>query len=209
MGRPQTSALITDMDEPLASAAGNAVEIKNAVDYLTGAHRDPRLHEVTLALGAELLVLAKIATAKTARAQLEKTLSTGEAAERFQRMVSTLGGPHDFVQNAEKHLPKAPIIRAVHAAKSGKVEPIDTRALGLAVIELGGGRRVATDKIDHAVGLTALDGKAASVEKSNPLAIIHARDEAGFERAQKIIRAAYKLGKPKRPTPCVIERIAK
>ena len=86
--------------------------------------------------------LAKIATAKAARAQLEKTLSTGEAAERFQRMVSALGGPADFVENAEKHLPKAPIIRAVHAAKSGKIESIDTRALGLAVIELGGGRRV-------------------------------------------------------------------
>ena len=205
----KTSALITDMDEPLASTAGNAVEIRNAVDYLTGIHRDPRLHDVTLALGAELLVLAKIATARSARAQLEKTLSTGEAAERFQRMVSSLGGPSDFVENAEKHLPKAPIIRAVHAAKSGKVASIDTRALGLAVIELGGGRRVASDKIDHAVGLTALAGKAASVDKSKPLAVIHARDEAGFERAQKIIRAAYKLGRPKRATPCVIGRITK
>ena len=96
------------MDEPLASAAGNAVEIKNAVDYLTGAHRDARLHEVTISLGAELLVLAKIATAKTARAQLEKTLSSGQAAERFQKMVSALGGPHDFVENAEKHLPTGP-----------------------------------------------------------------------------------------------------
>ena len=65
------------------------------------------------------------------------------------------------------------------------------------------------DKIDHAVGLTALAGKAAAVDKSKPLAIIHARDEASFERAQKIIRAAYVLGKPKRATPCVIERIAK
>jgi thymidine phosphorylase len=124
-------------------------------------------------------------------------------------MVSALGGPHDFVEKAEKHLPAAPIIRAVHAAKSGKVESIDTRALGLAVIELGGGRRVAADKIDHAVGLTALAGKAASVDKSKPLAIIHARDEASFERAQKIIRAAYILGNPKRATPCVIERIGK
>jgi thymidine phosphorylase len=81
--------------------------------------------------------------------------------------------------------------------------------LGLAVIELGGGRRVAADKIDHAVGLTALAGKAAAVDKSKPLAIIHARDEASFERAQKIIRGAYVLGKPKRATPCVIERIGR
>jgi thymidine phosphorylase len=196
----KTSALITDMDEPLASAAGNAVEIRNAVDYLTGKHRDKRLHEVTLALGVELGV---------SRKQLEKTLSSGEAAERFQRMVSALGGPSDFVAACEKHLPSAPIIRAVHPAKSGKVAAIDTRALGLAVIELGGGRRVASDKIDHAVGLTSLAGKATAVDKSNPLAIIHARDEAGFIRAEKIIRAAYTLGKPKRATPCVIERIGK
>ncbi len=196
----RTSALITDMDEPLASAAGNAVEIRNAVDYLTGKHRDKRLHEVTLTLGVELGL---------SRKQLEKTLSSGEAAERFQRMVSALGGPSDFVDACEKHLPQAPIIRAVHAAKSGKVAGIDTRALGLAVIELGGGRRVATDKIDHAVGLTSLAGKATAVDRSTPLAIIHARDEASFIRAEKIIRAAYTLGKPKRATPCVIERIGK
>ncbi len=203
----RTSALITDMDEPLASAAGNAVEIKNAVDYLTGKHRDARLHEVTLSLGAELLSLAKIATTKAARAQLEKALASGAAAERFGRMVAALGGPPDFVDACEKYLPAAPVIRAVHAAKSGQIASIDTRALGLAVIELGGGRRVASDRIDHAVGLTNLAGKATSVDKTQPLAIIHARDEDGFQRAQKIIRAAYVLGKPKRPTPAVIERI--
>ena len=196
----KTSALITDMDEPLASAAGNAVEIKNAVDYLTGKSRDRRLHEVTLALGVELGVSAK---------QLEKTLDSGEAAERFQRMVSALGGPADFIENCDRHLPKAPIIRAVHATKSGRIASIDTRSLGLAVIELGGGRRLASDKIDHAVGLTALAGKAAKVDKSTPLAIIHARDEASFTRAEKIIRAAYRLGKPKRPTPSVIEHVGK
>ena len=205
----KTSALITDMDEPLASAAGNAVEIKNAVDYLTGKHRDARLHEVTVALGAELLVLAKVAPAKAARAMLEKTLSSGHAVERFQRMISALGGPSDFIENCERHLPQAPIIRPVYAAKTGKVAAIDTRSLGLAVIELGGGRRVASDKIDHAVGLTALAGKAASVDKSQPLAIIRARDEDSFERAQKLVRAAYVLGKPKPATPCVIERIGK
>ena len=205
----KTSALITDMDEPLASAAGNAVEIRNAVDYLTGAHRDPRLHEVTISLGAELLVLAKMATAKTARFQLEKTLSTGQAAERFQQMVSALGGPVDFVANCDRHLPMAPIIRAVQAVKAGRIESIDTRALGLAVIELGGGRRVATDRIDHAVGLTQLSGKGGSVDKHQPLAVIHARTEDGFERAQKIIRAAYRIGKPKRATPCIIERIGR
>ncbi len=165
------------MDEPLASAAGNAVEIANAVDYLTGASRDARLHEVTLALGAELLVSAKLAKdAKLARAMLEKALANGEAAERFQRMVAALGGPADFIAKPEAYLPKAPLIRPVFAKKSGKVHAIDTRALGLAVIELGGGRRVASDKIDHAVGLTALAGKGAAIAKDMPLAMVHARD---------------------------------
>ncbi len=205
----KTSALITDMDEPLASAAGNAVEIRNAVDYLTGAHRDVRLHEVTLSLGVELLVLAKLATPKSARAKLEAALATGQAAGRFQRMVSALGGPSDFVENCGRHLPLAPIIRPVHAAKSGKIESIDTRGLGLAVIELGGGRRVASDKIDHAVGLTQLAGKASSVDKNQPLALVHARSEDGFEAAQRIVRAAYHIGKAKRTTPCVLERVGK
>ncbi len=115
------------MDEPLASAAGNAVEVRNAVDYLTGAHRDARLHEVTLALGAELLVLSKLAAnTKAARHTLEKTLTSGAAAERFQRMVAALGGPRDFVARAEAHLPKAPIIRPVFATKPGMVRAIDT-----------------------------------------------------------------------------------
>ena len=118
-----------------------------------------------MALGAELLVLAKIATAKAARAQLEKTLRTGEAAERFQRMVAGLAAPM-ICRRAQKSICRrrpssAPSMRR----RSGKVEAIDTRAFGLAVIELGGGRRVAADKIDHAVGLTALAGKGDAVRR--------------------------------------------
>ena len=204
----RTSALITGMDEPLASAAGNAVEVKNAVDYLTGSHRDARLHAVTVALGAELLVLANIAKdAKAARAVLEKTLASGEAAERFQRMASVLGGPKDFVEKADAHLPKAPIIRPVLAKKAGKIAAIETRALGLAVIELGGGRRVASDRIDHAVGLTGLAGKGKAVAKGEPLAMIHARDAASFERAAAIVQKAYTLGAMPRKTPAIVERI--
>jgi thymidine phosphorylase len=191
----RTTALITDMDEPLASAAGNAVEVQNAVDYLTGKQRDDRLNRVTLALGAELLVASGLQPdAATAERRLQVTLSSGEAAERFQKMVTLLGGPADFVARAEHYLPGAPVIRAVHAEGEGTVERIETRMLGLAVIELGGGRRVTTDAIDPAVGLTQLAGKGASVDRDRPLALVHARDEAGFERAAATIRAAYGLG---------------
>ncbi|HMT14781.1 MAG TPA: thymidine phosphorylase, partial [Aestuariivirga sp.] len=167
-----------------------------------------RLHRVTLALGAELLVAAGLhPDAATAEQRLLVTLSSGEAAERFQKMVTLLGGPGDFISRAAHHLPQAPIIRPVHAAESGTVERIDTRQLGLAVIELGGGRRITSDRIDPAVGLTQLAGKGAAVDAATPLALVHARDEAGFARAADIVRAAYHLGMaPPHQSP-IVERV--
>ena len=204
----KTSALITDMNEPLASAAGNAVEVANALDYLTGERRDARLHEVTLALGAELLVLAGVAaTTGEGTSRLERTLSSGAAAERFQAMAAALGGPKDLLENHASHLPKTPIIRPVMAASDGAVTHIDTRALGIAVIELGGGRRLASDKIDPAVGLTGLAGRAARVGRDRPLAIVHARDEATFERAAFALRKAYRLGDAPPPASPVLARM--
>ncbi|MBK1871077.1 thymidine phosphorylase [Aestuariivirga sp. YIM B02566] len=204
----KTSALITDMNEPLASAAGNAVEIANALDYLTGVRRDPRLHEVTVALGAELLHLAGLARSDMeGRAMLEGTLSSGKAAEHFQIMAAGLGGPKDLIENYRAQLPKAPIIRPVSAAGEGVVAHIDTRSLGLAVIELGGGRRVASDKIDHAVGLTELAGRGVSVGRDRPLALIHARDEASFARAAEMVRGSYRLGEAPPVSSPVLTRI--
>ncbi len=194
----KTTALITDMDEPLASCAGNAIEIRNAVDYLTGKHRDPRLHEVTLALGTELGPDAS---------RLQSALDSGKAAEIFDQMVAQLGGPDHFIRDAEKHLPKAPIVRPVHAEKSGSVHAIHTRELGVAVIELGGGRRVASDKIDHAVGLSQLLGKGDVTNAGTPLAMVHARDDAGFEKAAAIVKACYVIGEVTQRGPSMIERI--
>jgi thymidine phosphorylase len=204
----KTSALITDMNEPLASAAGNAVEVMNALDYLTGEKRDARLHEVTLALGAELLVLSSLAgTAAEGRAKLEWTLSSGTAAERFQAMAAALGGPKNLLESYASQLPTAPIIRPVMAASDGVVAHIDTRALGIAVIELGGGRRVASDKVDPAVGLTGLAGLAAHVSRDRPLALVHARDETTFERAAFALRKAYRLGSQPAPASPVLDHI--
>ena len=203
-----TSALITDMNEPLASAAGNAVEVANALDYLTAKKRDARLHAVTLALGAELLVLAGLAgTTAQGTAMLEKTLSSGTAAERFQAMARALGGPGNLLEKFNALLPRAPIIRPVMPAEEGTVATIDTRALGIAVIELGGGRRVASDKIDPAVGLTDLAGRSARVGRDQPLAVIHARDEASFEHAAQTVRQAYRLGEAPAVSSPVLTRI--
>ena len=162
-----TVSLITDMDEPLASAAGNAVEIRNAVDYLTGARRDARLDRVTIALGAELLALSGLARDVDAgAAALKSALERGAAAERFERMVAALGGPNDFISRAGAALPRAPVLVDAAPETRGFVTGIDVRAVGLAVVELGGGRVRATNSIDPAVGLTEL---ARSGPRSGPM----------------------------------------
>jgi thymidine phosphorylase len=194
----------------LATAAGNALEVRNAIDYLTGERRDARLHEVVMALGAEALVLARQATTTAgARAKLARRLDDGTAAERFQRMVAGLGGPKDLISKPNKHLQTAPFAKAIAAEESGTVTVIDTRALGLAVIELGGGRRRVEDRIDHSVGLTRLAGLGSWVEGTRaPLALVHARTPERAERAAAIVREAYRVGvKRLRKRPIVIDRV--
>ena len=205
-----TVSLITDMDEPLASAAGNAVEIRNAVDYLTGARRDGRLDKVTMALGAELLALSGLAhDVDAGAAALRRVLETGAAAERFERMVAALGGPKDFISRAEKELPQAPLLIDATPNTRGFVASIDVRAVGLAVVELGGGRSRAADEIDPAVGLTELAPIGAEVGPDVPLARVHAREADQAEAAIRRLRAAYRLDEtPLSPGDPVIERVA-
>ena len=161
-----TVSLITDMNEPLASAAGNAVEIRNAVDYLTGAKRDPRLHRVTLALGAELLALARLATGVEAgRVALQHALDSGAAAERFERMVSGLGGPKDFLKHAHAVLPRASVLVDAMPERRGFVAAIDVRSVGLAVVELGGGRARA---VRHDRPVRRADRAHANRRRSRP-----------------------------------------
>jgi thymidine phosphorylase len=205
----KTTALITDMDEPLAHSAGNALEVLHAVKFLNGSLTDERVEAITVALGAELLVSAKIASyLPDAEAKLKQALSSGAAAERFARMVAHLGGPKDFLEKPEAHLKAAPIIRPISADDDGSVSSIATRDLGLAVIELGGGRRTASDTIDHSVGLSNLLGKNSACDFKNPLCMIHARDEQSFECAAAIVRKAYVIGERAKSLPPILERIA-
>jgi thymidine phosphorylase len=188
----KTTALITDMNEPLASCAGNAIEVQNAVDYLTGKHRDQRLHQVTMELAAELLInTGKAATVEQAHNALMETLNSGKAAERFQKMVAALGGPADFLERSQTYLPKAPIVIEIKKARQGMISAIDTREIGLAVIELGGGRRVAADSIDYAVGVSRLPRLGQTISEGEPFAVIHARDEETAHAASRRIVRAY------------------
>ncbi|HEY4191622.1 MAG TPA: thymidine phosphorylase, partial [Mesorhizobium sp.] len=148
----KASALVTGMDEPLACAAGNAVEVRNAVDFLTGRTRDPRLEAVTLALAAEMLLAAElVSTNQDGLRRAREALEAGRAAALFGRMVAALGGPSDFIERADKYLPRAAVEFAVRATESGFVTGIETRNIGLAVVELGGGRRRPDERIDHSV----------------------------------------------------------
>ena len=190
----RTSALITDMNEPLATAAGNAVEVMNAVNFLKG-NPDRRLHEVTVALGGELLALGGLAADDAeGRGKIAAAFSSGQAAEIFGRMVTALGGPADFMERPQNYLKPAALVRPAESERAGVVTHIDTRAIGIAVIELGGGRMRATDAIDHSVGFTRLAGLGTKVGPDAPLAMVHARDETAAARAETALRAAYVIG---------------
>lgn len=205
----KTGALITDMNEPLASAAGNGLEVRNAVDFLTGRHQDERLKDVTLALCAEVALMTGIAEdAVWARKLVEDALESGKAAEQFSKMVAVLGGPTDFVERMDSYLAPAPIIRDVFATEQGTVVGIDTRGVGMAVVALGGGRASPTDSIDHRVGFDALLGLGAKADPKTPLARIHARDEASATDAEARLRAAYQIGDSAPNFPLIADRIA-
>ncbi|MGX1744194.1 thymidine phosphorylase [Bosea sp. NPDC055353] len=203
-----TNALLTDMSEPLASAAGNALEVAYALDHLTGRRREPRFHEVTVALAAEMLLLGKLAPdLDTARTKIEQAFASGAAAERFARMVVALGGPADLLEAPQKHLAAAPVVKPVYAETAGTVASVDTRAIGLAVVALGGGRVRPQDPIDHAVGVVALAGIGDDVGPDRPLGIVHARNDAGYAAASERLRKAYRIGEGAARGPLVAERI--
>jgi thymidine phosphorylase len=189
-----TTALLTDMNQPLASVAGNALEVRYALDYLTGVRREPRLHEVVVALGAQMLMLAAVVdTVEIGREQIENSISTGRAAERFARMVAALGGPSDLFEHPDRHLATAEVILAVEPEVAGTVTGIHTRAVGLAVVTLGGGRRRPQDPIDPAVGLVGLAELGQQVGPGMPLALVHARDDEAATAAAEQLRVAYRI----------------
>ncbi|MEN0088428.1 MAG: thymidine phosphorylase [Pseudomonadota bacterium] len=203
----KTTALLTDMNQPLASAVGNAVEMRNAVRLLTGDSSDTRLEAVTVELCAEMVLSADVAISlEDAREQCLHALSSGAAAEKFGQMVSELGGPSDFMERMDDHLPVAPIVREITAGEAGTVAAINAFGLGVSVIELGGGRRVAADEIDHSVGYSDVVQIGDQFAKGDPLAVVHAADEAAADAAEQALKAAITVGEPA-DGPLFIERI--
>ena len=206
----KVSALLTDMNQSLAPCAGNAIEVRCAIDYLTGKHRPARLHEVTMALCAEGLVSAGLAAnADEARVKLQACLDSGAAADRFARMVRLLGGPADLIKRPDVYLATAPVVVDFVAPASGIVTTFDTRALGMAVVALGGGRLRSDQEIDPAVGLSDIVELGATVQTGQPLMRIHARTEADAATAAQRLRDAVRIASDAAPTlpPLVWQRI--
>jgi thymidine phosphorylase len=191
----RTTALITDMNRMLGHSAGHATEMQEAVEYLTGKRREVRLDAVTRALVAEMLISGGIcASAQEATGKIEAALTSGRAVEIFARMVTALGGPGDFLEHSDRYLAKAPVVRPCMPEHAGRLTAMDTRAIGVALIGLGGGRRTTQDKIDHRVGISEFQPVGAQVGPEQPICLIHGADENSWSRAVVAIRAAVKVG---------------
>jgi thymidine phosphorylase len=205
-----TSALITDMSQPLATAAGNALEVTEVMETLTGTSVNAALWDLTVALGGEVLALGGIADdALDGEGRISQALESGAAADSFGRMIAAQGGPADFVDRWPDRLPAATAIREVPCLGDGFVQTIDGEALGLVVVRLGGGRQREGDKINPSVGLSDLAGIGENVGPGDPLCMVHAATEAQAEAAIRDIQAAYVMGEAAPEDPLlVLKRIA-
>jgi thymidine phosphorylase len=191
----KASALITDMNQPLASSLGNALEVMAAMELLTVGHVQSPMAKVTVELGAESLMLSGLAqNRQNAMAQIQAVIEDGRAAEIFGAMIKAQGGPADFVDRWRDRLPAAPVVRDVMAIQTGRVLEIDGEALGMAVVQLGGGRLVDGGRIDPSVGLSRVVRLGEMVDEYTPLALVHAPNPDAADRVAKMVRGAITIG---------------
>jgi thymidine phosphorylase len=205
----KTSALITDMNQPLADAAGNVVELWHCIDFLAGRKSGARIETVVLAFAAEMLAGTGLATSLfEGEARARQALSSGRAAEVFGRMVHGLGGPVDLLDHPDKYLRSAPIQRPVLARANGWLAACETRAIGMSVIDLGGGRRRPQDRIDHRVGFTDFLELGTRVNKGDRIATVHAADEVSAAKAADDLAANYQIAETSpAPAPVIGDRL--
>ncbi len=202
-----TSALITDMSQPLATAAGNALEVIEVMETLTGTSVNTALWDLTVALGGEALALAGLAADPAdGEGRIAEALQSGAAAEIFGRMVAAQGGPADFVERWPDRLPSAPVVLEVPALADGFVATIDGEALGHAVVHLGGGRLREGDRVNPSVGLSDLAGIGEETGEGVPLAMVHAATEDAARAAVKAVQAAYGIADAAPEEPALIQK---
>jgi thymidine phosphorylase len=203
-------ALVTDMNQVLGCTAGNALETREAIEFLSGRGlREPRLEAVTLALAGEMLALGGLARdAPQGQAIARQALDSGAAAQRFERMVAGLGGPRNVLSPRFAGLPRARVVMPLPAARDGVIASMDTRELGLVVVELGGGRRVAGDRIDARVGLSQVRALGTVVSRGEPLLLVHAASREAAQAAIARLNAAVRVAARASTTqPVLVDRV--
>jgi thymidine phosphorylase len=194
----KTSCLITDMSQVLATSAGNALEIAETIAFLTGEKRAGRLAEVIYALADEMLLISGLASSKEEAAKKRMAaLDSGAAAQKFAQMVAFLGGPADILEQPDKYLPKAEVVKPVFMPESGYLSSMDTRAIGMAVVDLGGGRKRASDVLDYSVGLNQIAQLGQKLDSKTPVCFVHSNNEDDFKRAENRILNAVLLSDTK------------
>jgi len=199
-----TRALLTDMNQILGTTAGNALEVIETLDYLTGKYREPRLHQVTLELGANMLMLGGLYPDKAgAIAALEHSLSSGKAAEIFAKMVAALGGPADLIEKPQHYLAVAPVVQDIIAPQSGYLNYNNTVGLGMAVVRLGGGRSHPSQQIDPAVGFSHILPTGSKVQQGDVIAKVHAASKDAAVGAATEYLAALSVASTTAPYPLV------
>ena len=203
-----TTALITDMNQPLAPAMGNALEIVEAMRVLSG-ETVGRLRSITVSLGAEILKAQKICNnISQATNELERNLNSGAALKKFSEMISLMGGPINFGQDFNRYLPEATAVIEVFAPEAGYLAQWDGQSLGNIVVKLGGGRLVETDQVDHAVGFSEIASIGTKLSKGSPILKIHAARIDHAEEAKRQVLAAFKLSdSAPKETELVLKRI--
>lgn len=200
-----TTALITDMSQPLATAAGNALEVIEVMETLTGTSVNAALWDLTVRLGGEVLALAGIARdPEDGERRIDEAMETGAAVECFGRMVTAQGGPADFTERWPDRLPSAPVIREVPSLATGYVTAINGEALGLTVVRLGGGRLRGGDRVNPSVGLSELAGLGEEVQAGVPLGMVHAATDVAADAAVAAVQAAYGFGPEAQVEPLLV-----
>ena len=205
----KTTAIITDMSQVIGSTAGNALEVQETIAYLTGTHQETVLHQLVTCLCAEMLVQGQLAADYNEGVkQVELSLTSGKAAETFAKMVSALGGPNDLLQNPNTYLASANVVQPIYPSQTGFIASMDTRSIGMTVVELGGGRKKASDIIDYSVGFSQFCHIGDRAEKDKPIAVVHARTQEQADNASKKIQEKIKIANTQQASPkAILEKL--
>ena len=200
----QCQAILTDMNQVLGWNAGHSLEIRECAEYLTNERKNARLEKITNELIAYVLMMAKKIKKQESYEKIKQVLNNGEAAEKFNKMVYALGGPIDFLEKHNSYLQFSSYVGEIKADKVGSIYSIETRKLGLILIELGGGRKQVDDKINYTVGYENVMSVGEDVDTTTPLLKVHASSQGDFDRVKGEIEKCFVISSNKSDRLCTI-----